>query len=380
MALRYNSRLVFKELEKTNELLMVNILQQDTKMAERLMTYSAISTELALLSDQRLSMLLEKAEPLSSSICGTTSLLKIGGAPVFVKKIRLTDVEKQPENVMSTANLFDLPMYFQYGIGSQGFGAWRELAVHIMTTNWVLAGKCLNFPLMYQWRVLPRLQHEEPTKQALNELEKDVAFWDGSQAVRARMLASLQASTEIVLFLEHMPENLQQWLQRQMAQGSEAAESACTMVEKNLHTITSFINSHGLLHFDAHFWNILTDGHCLYFSDFGLAISDRFELSPTELDLFKQHHNYDFCYTMAFFVEYILRESFGSENYETILHEFATESPTKMLPPIMAAIVTRYAPMTTVMNAFHRTLKIESKETPYPVDELERLNHSINQL
>ena len=272
---------------------------------------------------------------------------------------------------MSTKNLFDLPMYFQYGIGSQGFGSWRELAVHTMTTNWVLAGECLNFPLMYHSRVLPRLQHKEPTKQALKELEKDVAFWDGSQSVRARMLVSLQASSEIVLFLEHIPENLHQWLQKKIAQGGEAAESACTMVERNLHTITSFINSHGLLHFDAHFWNILTDGQALYFSDFGLAISDQFELSEAERNFFTHHHNYDRCYIMAFFVGFILRESFGAENYDAILHEYATRSPTKTLPPAIAAIVTRYAPMTAVMNNFHRSLKTESKTTPYPVNELE---------
>ncbi len=352
---------------------MTNTSEQDVKTAARLTTYSAISTELALLSDQHLSELLEKSEPLGSSICGATFLLKIDETPVFVKKIRLTDIEKQPENVMSTANLFDLPTHFQYGIGSQGFGAWRELAAHTMTTNWVLANQCMNFPMMYHRRVLPRLQHEKPTKQALNELERDVAFWDGSPAVRARMLASLQASTEIVLFLEHMPGNLHQWLQRQIVQGGEVAESACTMVEKNLHTITSFINSHGLLHFDAHFWNILTDGDCLYFSDFGLAISDQFELSDAELSFFKQHHNYDSCYTMAFFVEYILRESFGAENYDTILHEFSTGNATKTLPPAIAAIVTRYAPMTAVMNHFHRTLKTESKTTPYPFNELENL-------
>lgn len=355
--------------------MMINTSQQDIKTATRLTTYSAISTELALLSDQHLSALLEKAEPLGSSICGATFLLKIKETPVFVKKIRLTDIEKQPENMMSTANLFDLPTYFQYGIGSQGFGAWRELAAHTMTTNWVLASECMNFPMMYHWRVLPLLQHEEPTKQALNELEKDVAFWDGSQAVRARMLASLQASTEIVLFLEHMPENLHQWLQRQIAQGGEVAELACTMVENNLHTITSFINSHGLMHFDAHFWNILTDGQCLYFSDFGLAISDRFELSGAELDFFKQHHNYDRCYTMVFFVGYILRESFCAENYDTILQEFIIGNPTKLLPPTIAAMVARYAPMTAVMNKFHQALKTESKETPYPVNELERLRY-----
>lgn len=353
---------------------MTNALQQDIKTSERLTTYSAISTELALLSDRRLSNILGKAVPLGTSICGETSLLKINGTPVFVKKIGLTEIETQSENMLSTANLFDLPTYFQYGIGSQGFGAWRELTAHIMTTNWVLANECLNFPLMYHWRVLPRLQHEDPTEQALKELEKSVAFWDGSPAVRARMLASLKAPTEIVLFLEHMPENLHQWLQRQIAQGGNAAESACTMVEKNLLTITSFINSHGLLHFDAHFWNILTDGDCLYFSDFGLVICDRFELSETEMNFFKQHHNYDRCYTMAFFVGYLLRELFGEENYDTILHEFITGKSTKKLPPAISEIITRYAPMTAVMNQFHRILKTENKNTPYPVDELDRLS------
>ncbi len=292
-----------------------------------------------------------------------------------MKKIRLTDIERQTENMMSTANLFNLPTYFQYGIGSQGFGAWRELAVHTMSTNWVLTGECPNFPLMYHWRILPRTPHEEPTKEELIELETNVAFWEDSQAVRARMLANLHASTEIVLFLEYMPENLHQWLQKQIAQGGQVAESACIMVEKNLHTITSFINSRGLLHFDAHFWNILTDGQHLYFSDFGLAISERFELLKTEKDFFKYHHNYDRCYTMAFFVGYILLQFFGAENYDTILHGFVTGSSPKTLPPAIAAIVTRYAPMTAVMNKFHRILKTESKETPYPVDELERLNY-----
>lgn len=44
----------------------------------------------------------------------------------------LTDVELRPENVRSTANLFGLPTFYQYGVGSAGFGARRELAVHLM--------------------------------------------------------------------------------------------------------------------------------------------------------------------------------------------------------------------------------------------------------
>jgi hypothetical protein len=72
---------------------MMNELQHDMKTTERLMTYNAISTELALLSDRRLSDLLEKAVPLGTSICGVTSRLEIDGMSVFVKKIRLTDLD-----------------------------------------------------------------------------------------------------------------------------------------------------------------------------------------------------------------------------------------------------------------------------------------------
>ena len=47
---------------------------------------------------------------------------------------------------MSTANVFQLPPFCHYGIGSPGGGVWREVAAHTMTTNWVLAKKCGSFP------------------------------------------------------------------------------------------------------------------------------------------------------------------------------------------------------------------------------------------
>ncbi len=74
-------------------------------------------------------------------IGGTSLQIEIDNTPVFVKKVPLTDLELQPENYMSTANIFNLPMCYQYGIGSTGFGAWRELAAHVMITNWVITGQ-----------------------------------------------------------------------------------------------------------------------------------------------------------------------------------------------------------------------------------------------
>src|SRR5580693_5031846 len=121
----------------------------------RLTAHSAVSTSLALRSDRALGELVDTAVPAGSGIGGKPALLEIAGTPVFMKRVPLTDTERRLENARSTANVFALPVFCQYGIGSPGFGAWRELAVHTMTTNWVLAGDYEGFPLMYHWRVLP---------------------------------------------------------------------------------------------------------------------------------------------------------------------------------------------------------------------------------
>ena len=98
--------------------------------------------------------MLADGKAMHKGIGGTSLQIEINNTPVFVIKVPLTDLELQPENYMSTANIFNLPMCYQYGIGSTGFGAWRELAAHVMTTNWVITGQCPNFPIMYRWRIL----------------------------------------------------------------------------------------------------------------------------------------------------------------------------------------------------------------------------------
>lgn len=90
---------------------------------------SAASTTLALCSDRALRELVEGATPIGSGIGGTSALLEVDGTPVFVKRVPLTDLERQPDNVRSTANVFELPAFCQYGIGTigtPGFGAWRN--------------------------------------------------------------------------------------------------------------------------------------------------------------------------------------------------------------------------------------------------------------
>ncbi|MFI7632735.1 hypothetical protein [Nonomuraea sp. NPDC049400] len=92
--------------------------------AARLTAHGAVSTSLALCSDRTLRELVDTAVPLGSGIGGKSALLEVAGIPVFVKRVPLTDLERQPEHVRSTANLFDLPVFCHYGVGLVGGPGW----------------------------------------------------------------------------------------------------------------------------------------------------------------------------------------------------------------------------------------------------------------
>lgn len=349
----------------------------DMSRGARLTAHSAVSTSLALCSDRALRELVDTAAPIGSGIGGKSALLEVAGTPVFVKRVPLTDPERQPDNVRSTANLFALPVFCQYGIGGPGFGAWRELAVHTMTTNWVLAGEHEGFPLMYHWRVLP---DSTPLPEELADVERAVAYWGGGSQVRRRIEALRQSSASVALFLEYIPQNLHQWLGEQMAAGGEVADRACAMVERELEAGTSFMNSRGLLHFDAHFENILTDGRRLFFADYGLAISSRFELSQEEAGFFDRHRTYDRCYSVTYLVNWLVTAlyGYGRDDREAQVRAYAQGERPAGIPEEAAAILARYAPLTAVMADFFRKLQRQSRETPYPLEEIRRISRTYH--
>lgn len=318
---------------------------------------------------------MDVATPIGSGIGGKSALLEVAGTPVFVKRVPLTDLERQPDNVRSTANVFELPAFCQYGIGTigtPGFGAWRELAVHTMTTNWVLAGEHEGFPLMYHWRVLP---DSTPLPEELADVERAVAYWGGGPEVRRRIEALQQSSASVALFLEYIPQNLHQWLGERMDAGGEAADRACAMVERDLEAGTSFMNSRGLLHFDVHFENILTDGRRLFFADYGLAVSSRFELSQEEAGFFDRHRTYDRCYSASYLVNWLVTALYGyrRDDREAQVRAYAQGERPTGIPEEAAAILARHAPLTAVMADFFRTFERESREAPYPPEEIRRM-------
>ena len=342
------------------------------KLPDRIKTYCHMSTQLACLSNEQLAGLLRKAEQVHQGRGGHGVLLTLNGTKVFVKKVPLTDLEQQPENIMSTTNLFDLPLYYQYGVGSAGFGVWRELAAHVMTTNWVISDECPNFPLMYHWRVLPAIRPEQNHAERLDVLERDVQYWDNSPAVRQRLEAIDHSSSQVLLFLEYVPQTLYQWLGAQLNVGEKEAELAIKFAEDNLRITNDFINARGLLHFDAHFENILTDGRVLYFSDFGLALSSSFELSDAEIQFMKDHHNYDPCSTLVNLLHCIVTNLYKSDNWIAKLQECLNGEQGE-IPKAVLHTLKRYAPIAITMDDFYRNLRKVSKSTPYPAARLRSL-------
>ncbi|MET8294739.1 serine/threonine-protein kinase [Streptomyces sp. NPDC005180] len=334
-------------------------------------TYSTVSTSLALHSDRRLGKLVDAALPLGSGIGGRSALLEVDGRPVFVKRVPLTDMERLPEHARSTANLFGLPAFCQYGVGGPGFGAWRELAVHTMTTNWVLGGQYPGFPMMYHWRVLPGTA---ALPGELADVERAVAYWGGGPEVRRRIEALRRSSASLALFLEYIPQTLDEWLTERLQAGEESADRACALAEGELEAGTSFMNARGLLHFDAHFQNILTDGRRLYFADFGLALSSRFDLSPSETSFFELHRTYDRCYTRSWLVHSLIRKLYGYERKEreALIRACAHGAAPPDGPQGARAVLTRHAPLAAVMTDFYGRIQDEDRQTPYPLEALQR--------
>ena len=88
---------------------------------QRKENYQKISKALESLSQEEIQELLSSGEKIHIGIGGTAVKLEIESIPVFAKKIPLTEIDMQ--NEFSTKNLFNLPTYYQYGVGSTGFGS-----------------------------------------------------------------------------------------------------------------------------------------------------------------------------------------------------------------------------------------------------------------
>ncbi len=303
---------------------------------------------------------------------GTSSIMKIDEQMVFVKRIALTDLERETENSLSTANLFALPLFFQYRLGSAGFGAGRELEAHKLATEWVISGSCNNFPLLYHWRIVEGKGPEAMSPRQVEDLNIAVEFWDNSEAVRHRLEALHEASAHLLLFLEYIPETLHQWLLGQLGKDGNSADRAVAQVEKDCNATSAFFSANNFVHFDAHFNNILSDGN-LYYSDFGLALSEQFDLEKEEVDFLRHHRSYDRCVSIVSLIQTLMLHFYGEGKWLTNLHAFinSNEARPERMTPFLESRIKAYAPIAFRLSEFYQQLDTESKSAIYPAEALE---------
>ncbi|HIK14693.1 MAG TPA: protein kinase [Leptolyngbyaceae cyanobacterium M33_DOE_097] len=240
--------------------------------------YFEISSLISQLDHKTLNSLFDQSESNESSTgWGMNHMLVFGESKVFVKRVPLTDVEYK--NLFSTKNLYHLPAGCSYGINSTGLGVFRELITHLKTSQWVLEGAIANFPLMYHYRILPSIQE-------CTALEIDIERWGNHANIKKYALDRVNARYELVLFLEHIPYVLETWLQENPSQLQKALNDIWRAI--------AFLRTKEIIHFDAHFRNILTDGEQVYLTDFGLALDKSFALTEEEEIFFEQNSLYDY--------------------------------------------------------------------------------------
>ncbi|MDG6106526.1 serine/threonine protein phosphatase [Dactylosporangium aurantiacum] len=312
--------------------------------------HDRVSAVLAASGDDELLAALRTAAAVGVGVGGGSAVLDVDGAPVFAKRIPITDRELAHPH--STANLFDLPLTCQYGMhrrGGPGFGAWRELAANRIVTEGVLAGATGAFAVLHHWRVLPG---RPPVPDEHRDVDALVAQYGGAPQVRTRLEELARAGASLVLFLEHVPHALPGALDPAAAQ----------TVERQLFEIVAFLRDVRLLHMDGHFGNMRAGDGRIHLVDFGLATSPRFDLSDAERGFVARHLGHDRDYAAARLVNWLV-VSLGlatmddeAHARDAVVRRCAAGDLPAGLPPAVAGVLRRHAAAAARMNDFHRRL------------------------
>ncbi|MGH3748322.1 MAG: serine/threonine protein phosphatase [Micromonosporaceae bacterium] len=332
-------------------------------MPARRARHASLSAFFASQSDAELASLVNAGRVSGVGVGGGSAVLDLNGVPVFTKRIPLAELERA--HPRSTANLFELPMFCQYGIGGPGFNAWRELAANVIVTDGVLSGETDSFPLLYHWRVLPG---RPPVAAEHADIDAVVAALDHCPAARVRLEALAAASCSLVLWCEHIPYPMDSWLREDPVGKAE-------LVERQLAQIVAFLRSRELLHMDGHVGNMRTDGERIFLTDFGLATSPRFDLSAAERDFVQRHATHDAGYAAMRLVNWLVTTVCGVPAPATggpvarneYVRQCAAGHIPADVPPAVAAILTRHAPVAARMNGFYWKLFGGDVHAEYPV-------------
>ena len=305
---------------------------------QRKNTYYKLNTKLSYLSNADILKLISEGTKL-----GDNTVIDLS-VPIFCKKLIITKLEH--DNLFSTANLYNLPTYYNYGVGSSGFNCFRELLMHIKTTNWVLDDQIENFPLLYHYRIV---RTENGEKQ---DIDYNVEYWN-SEAVGTYIDARNKAKYCVILFIEYIPIEVFGWLDTNYEKNKLYISSIIKIV--------SFLRKNNIIHFDAHLRNIVTDGKIMYLTDFGLVYDEKFEIGNKEF--YNNNRYYDYAQVI-----YGLRRgllSISTEKNTQVWDTMIANVDRMKLDERYVALLKKYKPIITIFGHFINDIR-RDKNTIFP--------------
>lgn len=248
-------------------------------MSLRIKNYHNLSNTLTLLSNAQVKNFFEAKE-------NDDKIIKIDNINVFVKKIPIADLFYQ--NQFETGNLYKLPLFYNFGIGSVGISPWRELALHLKTTNFVLTNQCSSFLLLYHYRII----EDDYDMYSEEYIKSQSKGFHNYKQIKYYLKDRAMSRHKIVLFLEYIPHNLYEYgnFRNEVFKHLDYTKKYYEQAK----IIISFLNRKKIYHFDAHTGNFIVDNKGkLYLTDFGLAVDEDFNLTNDERKLLKYNKKYD---------------------------------------------------------------------------------------
>ncbi len=183
-----------------------------------------------------------------------------------------------------------------------------------------------------------------------------------------------ESTHSAALFLEPFPQNLLQWTFDRPPDAPDPSVQVWE-TEARVLDLLAFTNAQDVLHMDAHFENILTDGDDqLYLTDWGLTLSRTFDLSSEERDFFERHENYDRCTFITSLVHSVTSHLYSKGDWLPTLQALldGTDDRLARLGHAARDYVTKRGPVAVAYAAFYRRL-MKDRSTEYPAAELDRL-------
>jgi hypothetical protein len=317
------------------------------------------SAALAAMDDDELGALVDRSQVDGWGASATATLPD--GSPVFVKRLPLT--EREHAHMFSTRNLFQLPTYYQYGVGSAGFGARRELATHVKATEWVVNGSWAGFPRLLHHRVMrraPDAAARPNPRTAWVDSAEYVAYWNGSKRIGSFIKARRETPHELWLVLEHVPHRMFEWI-------GENQSAVAGVVDSLLETLR-FLHGAGVFHFDAHWGNVVTDGATPLLTDFGLVTDLSFDLTANERAFVDRHQHYDFGETIYSVGNSLLGLRDLPElpkDHDAGIAMLVNDVHNLGLSPVYAETVTRYRDVILFMSSFFAAMRHNHRKNTF---------------